>query len=155
MRILLVLIPLTASIILSFDSKKLDISNQCYIGSGGFGTVCSAEVNGNHLAIKKQRLEEQQVNDLTTILFATSKTVVHVVPTVLVTLSKKAISFGMPRLPADAKVIRFEPQDPLKKAVLEQVGEHTLIEIVHGIANLNKIGIFKSDNKLANVLLDF
>ena len=91
---------------------------------------------------------------MNTILFATSKAIEHVVPTVLVTLTKRMISFGKPNLPTDAEVISCLPRDPLKKAVYDQVGEYTFIDIVNGISSLNKIGILKQDNKLADVLLD-
>ena len=91
---------------------------------------------------------------MNTILFSSSKAVEHLVPTVSVTLAKQTISFGMPKLPTDAQVIMFGPENPSKKAVYEQIGQHTLIDKVNSMANLNKIGILKADNKLSNVLLD-
>ena len=152
----MLLIPLTTSLILPFDSKQINRIDKCHFARGGYGTICSAEIKGNQIAIKKQKLCQLAVNDLTVILYSTSKSIKNVIPAALVTLITQSISFGMPRLPTDANIVWIdEPQDALKKDIWHKVNEQTVLDVINGIKGLNEIGVLHKDIHNGNVLLDF
>ena len=155
MRILILFIPLTTAFVLPFDSKKIDYSNNCLLGSGAFGTVCSAKINGMQIAVKNQELDFVSVNDLSVILYSTSKSPKQVIPTIFVTITEKSVIFGLPKMVSHLGIIfGREPKDALEKDVWNKTGEHTLIDIVKGISELNKIGIKHNDIQFSNIMLN-
>ena len=150
----MLLVPLTVSFILKFNSKQFDYSNECKLGKGDFGCVISAEVGGNEIAIKNQELSKEAIIDLTVILYSTSKSLKHVVPAVSATLKHMSITFGMPKMPTDGAIIWLgEPVGALKM-IWDRIREQTLLDIIEGVKELNKVGIRHSDIRLPNILLD-
>ena len=89
-------------------------------------------------------------------LFSSSKNVKNVVPTVFASFYKLEMTIGMPKMPCNARITRVQADelDSVQNSVARLLTEQIFIDVLFGIAELNKIGIQKDDNRDANVLLD-
>ena len=154
--ILLLLLPLANSLIIPFDSKLIDYSDSSHLGKGAFGVVSSVKINNHSYAAKKQSYREEAINELSIMLFAASNSSKYVIPITFAFLTRSEVTIGMPKMTSNAYIInksrlRLNSQE---KLAASRITDETFFDLLSGVAELNKMGIFRADNKLENTLLD-
>ena len=156
LKLLTLLLPLASSLILPFDDKQVDYSNTDQFAFGLFGQISTVEIDGEQFAIKTQQYSEEAIVEIATMLFVHLLSIQHVTPALFVTFTNENTLIGMEKMPSDAEVIEMNLEDMSaeQELVLSQINEQTLINIIEGVAKLNEIGIYKTDNYLNNILLN-
>ena len=154
--LLLILFPLSLSLILQFDIKQVNSNQSKPLGHGKFGEVISISIQDKPYALKKGNICPQSIMEISVMLFGFSKKAKNLVLPRLVSFEKLSLSLGMDLMVSDGLFVFFNSTKflKIKGEYRNLMDENVMQGWLNGVAELHKMGILHRDLHLGNMLIN-
>ena len=148
-------LPFLAAYILPHDRKQIYSTDDCDIGAGSYGKVCSVTIGSQEFVIKTPKEKKFEPQEMASLLFTASRSTPFMIRPILLSFSTDGFILGMPKMLGNAFTL-FPPHydDKLNPQLQKLTTEQKLIDIINGIAELRRLGIAHNDFHRGNVVFD-